>query len=75
MQNSEPKDDDNAAGANSIAKYGGVAFQMIAVIGVFAYVGYRIDQSTGHKTQWVTALLALIGVFISMYIVFKSLKG
>ncbi len=75
MENSEGKGGEDMNEANSIAKYGGVAFQMIAVIGVFSYIGYRIDKTAGHTTQWVTAVLALIGVFIAMYIVFKSLKA
>jgi F0F1-type ATP synthase assembly protein I len=76
MQNSEPKgNDETRKEMNSFAKYGGIAFQMIAVIGVFAYAGYRIDKAAGHNTQWVTAVLALMGVFIAMYIVFKSLKA
>lgn len=58
----------------AIAKYGGIAFQMIAIIGVFTYVGYKIDESARHTTKWVTAILSLIGVFIAMYVIFKSLK-
>jgi hypothetical protein len=51
-----------------------MGFQMIAIIGVFTYVGYRIDLSAHHQTKWVTAVLALVGVFISMYLVISSLK-
>lgn len=76
MQNSEPKDNGGPNNeANSIAKYGGIAFQMVAVIGLFAYAGYRIDKATGHSVQWVTAILSLFGVCIAMYIIFKSLKA
>jgi F0F1-type ATP synthase assembly protein I len=76
MQNSEPKgNDDKRYESRSFAKYGGIAFQMVAVIGMFAYAGYRIDKAAGHDKQWVTAVLSLIGVFIAMYIVFKSLKA
>ncbi len=47
---------------------------MIVIIGVFAFAGYKTDQMLNHQTQWVTAVLCLCGVFVSLYIVFKSLK-
>jgi len=59
---------------NAYAKYSGLGFQMIAVIGVFAFAGYKIDESAHHQVKWVTAALSLIGVFISLYIVIVSLK-
>jgi ATP synthase protein I len=60
---------------NSYAKYSAVGFQMIAIIGVFTFIGYKIDATANHETQWVTALLSLIGVFISLYIVIRSVKN
>ncbi len=69
------QNDKNNNGANAIAKFSGIAFQMIAVIGIFTYAGIKIDQAANHQTKWVTAILALIGVFISLYIVIKSLKN
>ena len=59
---------------NAYVKYSGVGFQMIAIIGVFAFAGYKIDESAHHQVKWVTAALSLAGVFISLYIVIVSLK-
>ncbi|HEY0244436.1 MAG TPA: AtpZ/AtpI family protein [Mucilaginibacter sp.] len=73
--NGHNENNDGGNQASSLAKYTGIAFQMIAVIGVFAYAGYKIDQLTGHTTKWATAVLSLIGVFISLYIVIKSVKS
>jgi len=73
MAKNEQNDGGSRAGA--IAKFSGLAFQMIAIIGGLAYAGTRIDKAANHRIQWATALLALIGVFISFYIVFKSLKN
>jgi F0F1-type ATP synthase assembly protein I len=67
-------DQKETGGTNTYLKFTGVGFQMIAIIGVFAYVGYRIDKSAHHTTQWVTAMLALIGVFIALYVVIRALK-
>jgi len=61
--------------ASSLAKFTGIAFQMIAVIGVFAFAGYKIDEAAAHQTKWVTAALSLVGVFISLYMVIKSVKS
>lgn len=69
------QNDDNGSNANSVAKFTGVAFQMAAIIGLFAFAGYKIDQAANHTTKWVTAILSLIGVCISLYIVIKSLKN
>ena len=65
----------NSGNVSTIAKFTGLAFQMIAIIGAFTYAGYRIDKAANHTTHWVTAMLALIGVFISFYVVFKSIKN
>jgi hypothetical protein len=77
MGQNEQNDDKGNAGkeVNSYAKYSGVAFQMIAVIGVFAFAGYKIDAAGNHQTKWATAALSLVGVFISLYIVIRSLKN
>jgi len=60
---------------NSYAKYSTLGFQMIGIIGVFAFIGYKIDASANHQTKWVTASLSLIGVFISLYLVIRSVKS
>jgi len=75
MPKNEQNDGGHSSDSNSLAKFTGLAFQMTAIIGGFAYAGYRIDISANHTTKWVTAVLALIGVFICFYIVFKSLKN
>ncbi|UEG54310.1 AtpZ/AtpI family protein [Mucilaginibacter daejeonensis] len=59
---------------NNYIKYTGIAFQMIAIIGVFSFAGYYIDQKARHDVQWVTAILSLTGVLISLYLVIRSLK-
>jgi uncharacterized membrane protein len=59
---------------NDYIKYTGIAFQMIAIIGILSFVGHEIDKRSAHQTPWVTATLSLTGVFISMYLVIKSVK-
>lgn len=64
----------NDSQGNGYLKFTGMAFQMIGIIGVFAFAGYKIDESANHSTKWVTATLSLIGVFISLYLVIRSIK-
>ncbi len=54
------------------AYFSGVGFQMLAIIGVFTYIGYRIDKSRDAETPIWTALFALAGVCISMYTVIRA---
>ncbi len=68
-------DSDGNKGANNYLKFTGMGFQMIAIIGVFTYAGYKIDENAKHDVQWVTATLALTGVFISLYLVIRALRN
>lgn len=59
---------------NSYMKFTTMGFQMIVIIGGFTWAGYKIDEICHHTTKWVTALLSLTGVFISLYLVIRSAK-
>ena len=56
------------------AKYTGVAFQMMAIIGFSALIGYKIDEYYDHRTQWVTAITCVLGVCLSIYQTIRQLK-
>ncbi|WP_343533649.1 AtpZ/AtpI family protein [Pedobacter sp.] len=60
--------------AFSYAKYTGLAFQMMATIGVFAFIGYKIDEHQGIENFLFTALLGIVGVAASLYQVVRSLS-
>ena len=73
-KNEQNEDDENNKSRNNYLKFSGVGFQMIAIIGMFTFAGYKIDESAHHTVKWVTAALSLTGVFISLYVVIRSLK-
>jgi ATP synthase protein I len=73
MANEEQNDDENPG--NGYLKYSSMGFQMIVIIGGFTYAGYKIDESAKHQVKWVTAILSLAGVFISLYLVIRSAKS
>ncbi|SEM98132.1 Putative F0F1-ATPase subunit Ca2+/Mg2+ transporter [bacterium A37T11] len=57
---------------NAYVYYSGLGFQMIAVIGLFTYAGYRLDKGAGGNAILWTAIFSLLGVFFSLYMVIKS---
>ena len=57
---------------NRYAYFSGVGFQMLAIIGLFTYIGHRIDQAKNADTPIWTAILALVGVCISIYTVIRA---
>ena len=58
----------------NFVKYTGVAFQMLATIGLFVFLGYKIDRYRNSTTLIFTALLGLLGVIISLVQLIRSLN-
>jgi F0F1-type ATP synthase assembly protein I len=58
----------------NFAKYTGIAFQMLAIIGLFIFIGYQIDQSQARSKPIFTAILGLLGVVLSLYQVIRLLN-
>lgn len=73
MAETEPEENSGKS-MNAYVKYSTMGIQMIVIIGAFTYAGYKIDEHAHHQTKWVTAVLSLIGVFISLYSVIVSLR-
>ena len=71
----ENEQNKKAGPGNSYLKYSGMGFQMVVIIGGFSYAGHAIDKSANHGIQWVTATLALVGVFVSLFLVIRSVKN
>ncbi|TAH01783.1 MAG: AtpZ/AtpI family protein [Sphingobacteriales bacterium] len=68
------KNTDTKNKVQNYVKYSGMVFQMIGIIGLFAFIGYKLDNYYQSKTPIYTAFLSLTGVLISLYTVIKSLK-
>lgn len=54
-------------------KYSGMAFQMLATIGLSAWAGIKLDEYYKVKNHWFTISLLLLGVVGSIYFVVRSL--
>lgn len=70
----ERKKDDKNKGLNSYVKYSAVGFQMLATIGLFTFIGYKIDKYRGSSQPIFTALISLIGVIISLFQVIRQIN-
>ncbi|MEJ5994746.1 AtpZ/AtpI family protein [Pedobacter sp. Du54] len=68
-----PEKDDAGKQANNFAKYTGMAFQMLATIGLFTFIGYKIDEHQAHDKSTYAAMLGFLGVIFSLYMVVRSL--
>ncbi|HEY0897430.1 MAG TPA: AtpZ/AtpI family protein [Sphingobacteriaceae bacterium] len=78
MNTSDPEENDNfqdeKQAAKNYVRYTGIGFQMIAVIGLFTFIGYKIDQSRESSQPLYTAILGLVGVCMALFQVVRSLK-
>ncbi|MCJ0741299.1 AtpZ/AtpI family protein [Pedobacter montanisoli] len=70
----EDKEEKEAKGMNSFAKYSAMAFQMLATIGLFAFIGYQLDKYTQQKVLIYTSVLGIVGVAASLYQVVRTLN-
>ncbi|MDD4820032.1 MAG: AtpZ/AtpI family protein [Flavobacteriales bacterium] len=57
---------------NAYARYSGIAFQMIVLIGGGAYLGIYLDEKYATKPVW-TVIFSLLGVVLSLLSLYKSL--
>ena len=68
----QPPADDSARNNSALAKYGSIAVQMIAIIGLSTWAGIWLDGHFQTKTPWYTIGLTLTGIFGALYQVIRS---
>ena len=67
----EPKE--NKQSLNAIARYSGMAFQMAGTIIACLFLGKWLDSKFPNRFPLFTVILTIIGVFLAMYFVVRSL--
>lgn len=73
-----PEPESDSAGNDrmrAVAKYSGIAFQMLATIGLSTWAGTWLDGHYHTKTPWFTIGLMLAGVLVALYQVIRSLTN
>jgi len=58
--------------AKGFARYSSIAFQMVAIIGLFTFAGWKLDQWLNNKFPIFLLILSLSGVFIGIYTAVKD---
>lgn len=58
--------------ASTIAKWSGLAFQMLAAIGLGVWAGLWLDKKLEMKLPIFTIVLSLLGVLVSMFQVYRQ---
>jgi len=67
-----PPADEPASNRSALAKYSGIAIQMLAIIGLSTWAGVWLDGHFQTKTPWYTIGLTLTGIFGALYQVIRS---
>ncbi len=57
---------------NSYAHFSGIAFQMIAIIGIGVFLGIKLDEKFPNKYQLFTIILSLLSIGVALYNVFRQ---
>jgi ATP synthase protein I len=70
----DPKKEIKKKQVSSYVKYTGLFFQMQVIIGVFTFVGSKIDDYQQTTQPYYTAGFALLGVVIAIYQVLKEVN-
>lgn len=60
---------------DSYARYSGLAFQMMAIIGLGAFGGVKLDKWLDPGFPVFTLTLSLVSVFAAIYFAVKGLGG
>ena len=62
----------NSQDANGFVRYSSIAVQMLAIIGLFTFAGWKLDQWLNNKFPVFLLILSLSGVFIGIYTAVKD---
>jgi len=58
---------------NNFAKYSGLAFEMLGIIALGSYAGYKLDEYRNGEFPLWTIILSLFAIFSSLYLVVRQL--
>jgi len=56
-------------------KYTSMAFQMAVIIFLFVFAGMKLDEYFESPQPYLTAGLALLGVFLALFLVIRQLMS
>jgi len=59
---------------NAYAQFSGIAFQMIAIIGIGVYLGVKLDEKYPNKYKLFTLIFSLLAIGIALYSVIRQVS-
>lgn len=71
----EEKKDKLKKQTNTYMKYSGLAFQLLGSIGVFGWLGYKLDQHLELQFPAFMLLFGFLAFGAVMYQVYRSIKN
>jgi hypothetical protein len=74
MSAQQPDPSDNKKPTNAYLKYSGLAFQLLAVIGFFGWLGYRLDQYLAIQFPAFMLLFGFLAFGGMMYQIYRSIN-
>ncbi len=60
---------------NTYARFSGIGFQMIVIIGLGVYLGIKLDENYPNDYSLFTIILSLISIGIALYSVIKQVTN
>jgi ATP synthase protein I len=57
---------------NTYARFSGIGFQMIVIIGLGVYLGVRLDEKYPNKYKLFTIILSLLSIAIALFNVIRQ---
>jgi F0F1-type ATP synthase assembly protein I len=56
----------------SVVRHSSIAFEMLAIIGLFTFAGWKLDQWLKNEFPVFLLILSLLGVFFGIYTAIKD---
>ena len=69
----KPTDDNRKNRFDNFIRYSSLGFEMMAIIGIFTYAGYKIDQWLKNEFRITTLVLMIFSVIIAILYGVKGL--
>ena len=75
MSNNKDQEQKPKEQLNSYARFSGIAFQMIAIIGIGVYGGIKLDQKHPNKYKLFTLICSLTSIAMALYFVIYKVSN
>ena len=70
--NSKDQEQNPKERLNILARFSGIGFQMIIIIGLGVYAGFKLDESYPNNYSLFTIICSLAAIGIALYFVIKQ---